>query len=120
MDAVKFLEELKRMCAAYQGCEGCPLHIPEDRWRCKLSLSPVSWKTPIETICDTVEKWSAEHPKKTRLQDFMEKHPNALVDKNGVPYMRPATLGYCDVKECEWCKQYYVSSYICWTKPLEE
>lgn len=112
MDAVKFLEELHRMCLATDGCRTCAIRHAGD-------YCP-SYLPKIEETVATVEKWSAEHPKKTRLQDFLEKHPNALVDKNGVPFMRPATLGYCDVKECEWCKQYYVSSCICWNLPLEE
>ena len=119
MDAVKFLEELKRICKSHQHCADCPI-LWDTSHDCLLG-HPYEWKSEnIKKMISIVEKWSAEHPQKTRLQDFLEKFPNAPVDKDGVPYMRPVTLGYCDVKECEWCKQYYFSSCICWSLPLEE
>ena len=121
MDAVKFLEELERMCRACHDCECCPIGSV-DHLICMFSRT-INPGIDIEEFVGDVEKvkkWSAEHPVKTRLMDFLEKFPGAPIDKDGVPYMRPVTLGYCDVKECEWCKQYYVSSYICWNLPLEE
>ena len=32
-----------------------------------------------------IDKWCAEHPQKTYLQDFLEKFPNAKLDDDGEP-----------------------------------
>lgn len=38
--------------------------------------------------------------KKTILQDFLEKYPNAAIGKDGTPKICPSKLGYSDMKEC--------------------
>ena len=81
MDALKFFEEFDRMCNYYAGnlCKGCsragaPL--------CDVALLD---KEGREKLISDVEKWSKEHPQRTRLQDFREKYPNAEVYPDGQP-----------------------------------
>lgn len=105
MDAVKFINELSRMCESETGCIGCPA-------KGVCHLIPRN----IEQLVSIVEKWSKEHPQKTMLQDFLEKHPNAPLDDDGTPQACPDKLGYskygCSVVD-KYCKK-------CWNRPLEE
>lgn len=70
MDAVNFLKEFKRMCQSYQRCAICPLNDTE--YCVMLPFYDIG-----EDIVRIVEQWSKDHPQKTRLQDFLEKYPNA-------------------------------------------
>ena len=60
------IKDLKRMCAAHENCEECPL-------RCDCS-SPNSFSDNADEI---VDKWVKEHPVKTYAMDFFEKFPKA-------------------------------------------
>lgn len=63
MDAVKFIKERNRMCRSFGwSCGGCPA----DKNTC---CDPFEWREELVTI---VEKWSAEHPRKTRQDVFLE------------------------------------------------
>ena len=120
MDAVKFLEELKRMCENIGDCGNCPAHFQRSGFfACKLEHIPESYEDfAFDDLVSFVEKWSAEHPVKTRLQDFMEKHPNAMVKRNGLPPFMPTWLGYCS-KSCHSCER-QPTDKECWDLPLEE
>lgn len=123
MDAVKFLEEYKRMCEFYPTCEACPIRDAKPAlMTCDVYMS----ESPYAFV-SVVEKWSAEHPVKTRLIDFLEKYPNAaLVGKDNLPYVRPIVLGYCgknaDFLTCKGCEHHHYNKtlYDCWNLPLEE
>lgn len=78
MDAVKFIEEAKRMCNANisncaECCKGraCPINLPGANY------------TPEERV-KLVEEWSAAHPRKTRQSVFLEQWPDADRDNKGV------------------------------------
>lgn len=117
MDAFEFCKEFGRMCKSYYtDCEGCPMNV---------------WNTPIVIQCtdmyglteeqiqekiDIVEKWSKEHPKKTIIQDFFEKHPNAQKKEDETPRTCPWVLGY--VKEIGCSNN--MNCTDCWSRPLEE
>lgn len=117
MDAVKFLEEYKRMCNNYEKCKGCPIstcRLADGTFFCN---SFIKWHA--EKAVTLVEKWSEEHPQKTILDDFKEKYPNAKYVKNGYPKVCPKLLGYkieCD-EECRFCDYDYDKV---WNTPLEE
>ena len=64
MDAVKFIEERRRM---YQ--LGCIKHAIND------------YNTKAETVVAEVEQWSKEHPRKTRQSVFPEQWLEARIDK---------------------------------------
>lgn len=107
MDAVKFIKELRRMCAAHVGCESCSAEDCE----CQ-SLENMVEDTRIVAI---VEEWSAAHPRKTRQSVFLEQWPEAKIDNGGCldvcPYNVSAThrdkCGYCVVrgKSCYDCRR---------------
>lgn len=101
MDAKRFLEEWQRMCNAHLECNGCPTHWDGLNNHC-LSARVVSmWD--IDDLIAKVEQWAEEHPRKTRLDDFKEKYPNARVNWKGLPFIEPRLLGYCRVDDCRNC-----------------
>ena len=102
MDAKKFLEEARRLCKAQHDCEDCPAYDGEI---CHLCYVPTGANNLVQMI-ETVKKWREEHPRKTRLDDFREKHPNARVSKSGIPFIVPGMLGYCQADRCRNCPHY--------------
>ena len=114
MDAVKFIEERNRMCAYYHDeCDGCPAK----REDVMCYGDPLDYQTV--NIVGIVEKWSKEHPRKTMLQDFLEKFPKAPLDNDGIPGNCPQSLGYCSEA---YCGIYPIGKICikCWNRPLEE
>lgn len=77
MDAVKFIEEHRRMFAV----------TGENS---KYSLFNMS--TPSEDIVKEVEEWSAAHPRKTRQSVFFEQWPEAELTKDGVISICPIAV----------------------------
>lgn len=71
-------------------------------------------KTEIEDVVTVVEKWSAEHPKKTMLQDFLEKYPNAPLEDDKTPSICPHSIGYCE--DNSFCKGNTCED--CWNRPM--
>ena len=118
MDAKRFLEKLKRMCKSYgNNCKDCPARdsdggcIPEE--------APCYWD--VDNILEMVEQWTEEHPRKTRLDDFLKKYPNAQVNGQGLPYMVPRILGYCQANRCGNCphvKDWGIKD--CWDAEVEK
>lgn len=100
MDALEFLRERRRMCNSYRNCEGCPL---EDG---KCVVSDVAPDEDYKRIITAVERWSKEHPRKTRQSVFLEQWPN-VITHNGVIDILPCTidqsLAKCDGKDCFKC-----------------
>lgn len=99
MDAVKFLGEFNRMCKTYQGCAGC-------RAIGICNYMGMESDAQRQELVGIVERWSKDHPQKTRLQDFWEKYPNANLDEHGFPDFCCAKLGYvcnCGETTCEEC-----------------
>ncbi len=97
-----------RICDIPKPGSECPLHR-------KCSMRYVS--THIEEIVSILTKWAAEHPERTRMDDFFEKHPKAQKNKADFPIVCAAHCGYID--ECpndyslHGCEK-------CWRQPLEE
>lgn len=86
MDAVKFIEEAKRMCNANisncaECCKGraCPINLPGANY------------TPEERV-KLVEEWSAAHPCKTRQSVFLEQYPQADIDNTGLLILCPKRI----------------------------
>lgn len=88
MDAVEFLKEKNRMCNSFNDCckdkESktffCEIHtkLNETRETCAEYCN----NHPEETVA-IVEKWSKEHPRKTRQSEFLRMFPKARLF-NGV------------------------------------
>ena len=108
MGALEFLREWKRMCNSYKDCEDCPLE-----WD-KCIISDIMSDEDCKRIIATVEKWSKEHPRKTRQSVFLEQYPEARIDKTtGVLTICPAEL----TKECRddrgACGAYSIETCVC-------
>lgn len=86
MEALEFLKERKRMCNSYDGCKGCPF----DDSKCVID-STIS-DEDCKRIVATVEKWSKEHPRKTRQSVFLEQYPEARIGDDGVLQIYPCLI----------------------------
>ena len=119
MDAFEFCKEFGRMCKNYEYCDGCPL----DKWERETNLSCRDVRLSDEHIqkrINIVEKWSKEHPKKTMMQDFFEKHPNAPKRRDGAPTPCPDQYGYGKQRYCVEVNREVKECRQCWSRPMEE
>lgn len=102
MDAVEFVNKMNRMCAKYPDCVGCPIEAENKDEDC---MSKVS----AEQMVDIVNKWTSEHPIKTRQSELLRVIPNLRLDKNGSIFLCPATITgdlcgvYSDKHGCDNC-----------------
>ena len=96
MDAVKFVEERRRMYTL-----GC------------IKKGINDYNTKAEDVVAEVEAWSALHPRKTRQSVFLKMFPHVRLNNKGQPCFCPRTLdtaynpvGGCvlDVDICQRCK----------------
>ena len=107
MDALEFLIERKRMCKSHNACKRCPL----ERGICGLGtyISDEDYKRIITVI----EKWSKEHPHKTRQSEFLKQWPEAAIDENGCLILCPLMLSAakrnkhteCTTLKCTDCRR---------------
>ena len=88
MDAVEYVKQRNRMCDYYVNCGDCPAGNYEG---CA-SLNEIPNLVPI------VEKWTKEHPVKTRQSEFLEQYPEAEIGDDGYPSVAPCQL-YKDMEE---------------------
>lgn len=111
MDAVEFLNEWKRMCKSDNTCNECSI-----KKICVYNnISPPDSIVNSKEWVELVEQWSQEHPYKTRLQDFLEKYPNAILSIDGTVARACAwELGYCDS-----CKYVGKGCRECWNEPMK-
>ena len=118
MDAKKFLEEARRLCKAHRTCTKCPISCNVG---CLFDGVPDSWALKeIEEVAPIIEKWSQEHPRKTRLQDFLEKYPNAPMGEDGLPLLAPRRVGYCGDTPCLDCEKAKGKPWAwCWDQEVE-
>lgn len=102
MDAVEFLKKLKRMCDENRdinegSCYGCEIFAK--KVYIGISCSSFTEQYPEEAVA-IIEKWSAEHPAKTRQSEFLKVLPFAPTDENGVPITMPCHVDYRASKRC--------------------
>nr|DAU67436.1 MAG TPA: hypothetical protein [Caudoviricetes sp.] len=116
MDAVKFLEERARMCGKLY-CYECPLyrHNKQDN---TMECNILSADNVAQSVA-VVEKWSKEHPRKTRQSEFLKQWPNAkmnpftgtidvppcYLDKSFLDECREHTSGCHDCRRKYWLKE---------------
>ena len=82
MDAVKYLKDRGRMCDSYNNmCDGCGFG--------KVPKCNRTEEDNPEKAVEIVEKWSAEHPIKTRQSEFLKIYPDARIAKNGAIQICP-------------------------------
>ena len=82
MDVVEFFSEFRRMCKSSSDCTKCQYHGN----KCD-NANEIFEKTVA-----VVEKWSREHPRKTRQDVFLEKYPEAELTKDGVVSICPIAV----------------------------
>ena len=116
MDAVEYLKQRARMAVDcnYGYCDGCMLS--RKRNGKGVGCGEMERSYPEESV-EIVENWAKEHPAKTYKDVFLEKFPDAKIEKNGVPYpciiylfgekVRPRACGNC-------------SCTYCWDREVEE
>ena len=82
MDALEFIRERNRMCKSFGvECKNCPAN--KDSRCIDINLN--------EEIVPIVEKWSKENPRKTRLDVFLEQHPEEKLNAREVLDLCPIT-----------------------------
>lgn len=77
MDAVEFLEQLKKRSKSNPDYYGEELNIAH--------IEPIS-------LVSQVEQWAAEHPAKTRQSVFLEQYPEARLMQDGVLSICPIAI----------------------------
>lgn len=116
MTAMEFLKEYKRMCDYHEpNCLNCGIAQTAEFYP---NCGPWIADNPEQAI-SIVQNWAKEHPVKTMLQDFLEKYPNAPMNKKGFPDgVCPRDLGYVD-EECKSPTPFNTYCFECWNRPLE-
>lgn len=106
MDAVEFLEQLKKRSKSNPDYYGEELNIAH--------IEPIS-------LVSKVEQWAKEHPVKTRQSVFLEQFPNAPIYTNTHnvaldPCLVDTTLrGHCPTgRGCDICRREF------WLAEVEE
>lgn len=103
MDAVKFLEQLKKRSKSNPDYYGEELNIAH--------IEPIS-------LVSQVEQWAAEHPIKTRQSEFLKLFPNAQTDSgclNACPMDVFGNTGIdCNKRTCFECKKEF------WMQEVED
>lgn len=100
MDAVKFIEEHRRMYKVTGK-----------------NLPTLAEGIPAEDVVKEVEEWSAAHPRKTRQSVFLEHYPEARISTHGVLLVCPCPIsashrnagGGCATidRRCDDCRKEY-------------
>ena len=109
MDAVMFVKEWKRMCISSKTCLSCSIGKSAG---VSTVCSNVVKKEPEKYVA-IVEKWSAEHPIKTRQSEFLKMFPDASIGANGALVIAPCNVNtkfeteICAIGKCEDCKKEY-------------
>ena len=120
MDAIEFIHERNRMRATYtpKRCEGCPA----DHYAGNSAACIMVDNIDAEKLVPIVEKWSSEHPRKTRQSVFLEQYPEAFVAADGILYVCPKNVsaeyrdvaGNCvdDRRPCDECRRKFWSQEV--------
>ena len=117
MDAVKFLKEKKRMCDFFHNqalCSKCPIQ------KLECGTGELDDVEQMIVAVEAVERWSTQHPIKTRQSEFLKMFPNARM-LNGVIVINPCDVDtqcgptpQCNGIPCDACKKDY------WLAEVEE
>jgi len=109
MDAVKFLEELNRMCVGAH-CIDCKLQNPTTG---NCYANPASAFKDKRFVVDIVEQWSKDNPVKTRADVFKELFPKS--DPFFIEYCSMEGKDVCCLDDaCLECQNHY------WSEPAPE
>ena len=109
---VNFLKEWERMHEVCKRCEACPLSCFKNSTGNSCRIFAMGYPQEAQKI---VQKWSNEHPIKTRQEAFLEAFPNALIRGTGVPESCAKIVGIAPNGDCR-----EKSCVVCWNEPYEE
>ena len=99
-------------------CGDCPLSVCNNDEK----ITCIRYETKYtDRAVEIVQQWSNEHPRKTIMDDFLEKYPNAKEHPafgKHAPTVCAYELGYVkyccrDTEGCPKCEE-------CWQTPLDE
>ena len=121
MDALKFIEERNRMCERYWqvdgDCDGCPMVNVGECNELRNMVDDAG--KAVGNVVETVEKWSKEHPRKTRQDAFLGQWPEAVLVDDIID-IKPCSLVAAYMPKIECCK---TSCYECrrkfWMQEVE-
>lgn len=120
MDVIEYLKTEQRICGFYtqndrRWCHECPLGLDNNGMGVKCSVFVMQ---EPEKCIEIMKKWTEEHPRKTIVQEFLEKYPDAPINGRGYPVtMCPDSLGYSRYEKCPSVGNICVD---CWNRSLEE
>lgn len=110
MDFKEAIRIWKRMCKEHRECKGCPAE-----YEC---VRPTGFAGSDESKIEaTITKWAEEHPERTIADDFLEKHPKAPKDEDGIPFACAQRCGYTEGCIGNTSRKYCAE---CWRRPLAE
>lgn len=107
MDAVEFLKEKERMCSKCSACSRCP--VCKENNGVYMDCEDLQIENPEEFVA-IIEKWSVEHPVKTRQSEFLKMFPNAKMTELGSLKICPADVDRnieCSGESCTNCRGKY-------------
>lgn len=103
MDALEFVKERKRMCNSFKMCLSCPLSNDH------CMIGDTDSEDDDKQIIAAVEKWSKEHPAKTRQSEMLKLFPNTQLNECDVIDICPIRVGgyrgNCAEGGCVECKE---------------
>jgi hypothetical protein len=109
-----FLKEWGRMCESHEDCAECLVYgvcCGGDEFS-----YPTFEKSGIEFLIESVQKWSDQHPIKTRLSMFLEAFPSAKIRTKGEE-VRPEVCAKEIFGDDVLCSK---NCYKCWNEQIEE
>lgn len=114
MDAVKFIEERKRLCGTHDICKDCPANGNPG---CMFNLNGGA---DADEQVNFLEEWVAAHPRKTRQSEFLKMFPGADVgETDGCLTLNPCNVyekmrKECGIPKCSDCRRKF------WLAEVEE
>lgn len=114
MDAVKFIEERKRLCGTHDICKDCPANGNQG---CMFNLNGGA---DADEQVNFLEEWVAAHPRKTRQSVFLKLFPGADVgETDGCLTLDPCNVykkmrKECEGRKCSECRKAF------WLAEVEE
>lgn len=112
MDAVEYIKHRNRLCEFHQHyCFECEYAEGERRQE---ACDYVEYDDPQKAV-EIVENWAKGHPFRTRQSVFLERYPNATIDKSGSIGICPAAIDggncndICNGTGCRECRSNYWS-----------
>lgn len=107
MDILEFMKESVRLCNSMERCAECLL-----RGHCVFDKDTAADNAQIKKVIEIVEKWSKEHPVKTRWQLLCEQYPS--IEESIKKCLCCRKFGY----DCPMCGT--IDCEQCWNLPIEE